>query len=33
MMAELSHSTIDVLLEYPEKLHTLDAGEERQDMD
>ena len=33
MMAELSHSIIDVLLEMPEKLHTVDSGEERQDMD
>jgi len=33
MMAELNHSTVDVLLENPEKLHTLDSGEERQDMD
>jgi len=33
MMAELSHSVIDVLLEMPEKLHTVDSGEERQDMD
>jgi len=33
MMAELSHSVIDVLLDAPEKLHTVDAGEERQDME
>jgi hypothetical protein len=33
MMADLSHSTIDVLLDAPERLHTLDAGEQRQDMD
>ncbi len=33
LMADLSHSTIDVLLEAPERLHTLDAGEQRQDMD
>lgn len=33
MMAELSHSVIDVLLEAPERLHTLDSGEQRQDLD
>ncbi|NWF63825.1 MAG: hypothetical protein HXY38_05910 [Chloroflexi bacterium] len=33
LMPELSHSLIDVLLDAPEKLHTLDAGEFRQDMD
>lgn len=33
MMAELTHSVVDVLLETPEKLHTVDSGEERQDMD
>ena len=33
MMPELSHSVIDVLLEAPERLHTLDAGESRLDMD
>ncbi|MBK7451744.1 MAG: hypothetical protein IPJ47_20985 [Anaerolineales bacterium] len=33
LMPELSHSLIDVLLEMPEKLHTLDSGEFRQDMD
>ena len=33
MMADLSHSTIDVLLDAPERLHTLDSGEQRQDMD
>ena len=33
MMPELSYSLIDVLLDQPEKLHTLDSGESRQDMD
>lgn len=33
LMPELSHSLIDVLLETPEKLHTLDSGEFREDMD
>lgn len=33
MMPELSHSVIDVLLEAPELLHTIDIGEQRQDMD
>ncbi|MDP1716072.1 MAG: hypothetical protein Q8L41_15135 [Anaerolineales bacterium] len=33
MMAELSHSVIDVLLDAPERLHTVDSGEYRQDMD
>jgi hypothetical protein len=33
LMGELSYSTIDVLLDAPERLHTLDSGEQRQDMD
>jgi hypothetical protein len=33
MMPELSHSVIDVLQEAPELLHTMDTGEQRQDMD
>lgn len=33
MMAELSHSVIDVLQDAPERLHTIDSGEYRQDMD
>lgn len=33
MMAELSHSVIDVLLDAPERLHTIDSGEQRQDLD
>ncbi len=33
LMSELTHSVIDVLLEEPERLHTLDAGELRPDLD
>lgn len=33
MMRELTHSQIDVLLDYPERLHTMDSGEFREDMD
>lgn len=33
MMPELNHSMIDVLIDMPERLHTLDAGESRQDLD
>jgi hypothetical protein len=33
MMPDLPHSLIDVLLDAPERLHTLDSGEYRQDMD
>ena len=33
MMSELNHSMIDVLLEEPQRLHTLDSGEYREDMD
>lgn len=33
LMAELTHSMIDVLLDEPERLHTVDAGEFRDDMD
>ena len=33
MMPELSHSSIDVLLDEPDSLHTLDAGDQRQDLD
>ncbi len=33
MMPELTHSSIDVLLDLPERLHTIDSGENRQDMD
>ncbi len=33
MMPELNHSVIDVLLDAPERLHTIDSGDGRQDMD
>ncbi len=33
MMSELTQSTIDVLLEEPERLHPLDIGELREDLD
>jgi hypothetical protein len=33
MMAELSYSVIDILLDAPERLHTVDSGESRQDLD
>jgi len=33
MMPELNHSVIDVLLDAPERMHTLDSGDGRQDMD
>jgi hypothetical protein len=33
MMKELTHSLVDVLSEEPEKLHTVDSGELREDMD
>ncbi len=33
MMSELPHSLIDVLLETPERLHTVDTGETREDLD
>ncbi|MDP1545358.1 MAG: hypothetical protein Q8L87_04990 [Anaerolineales bacterium] len=33
MMPELNHSVIDVLQEQPERLHTIDSGDSRQDMD
>ncbi|OQY32231.1 MAG: hypothetical protein B6243_07655 [Anaerolineaceae bacterium 4572_5.2] len=33
MMAELYHDTIDILLDEPEKLHTADSGEFREDLD
>ena len=32
MMSELNNSTIDELLEEPERLHALDAGELREDL-
>lgn len=33
LMPELSHSLIDVLMDESERLHTLDSGEFREDMD
>ncbi len=33
MMRELSHSQIDILLDYPDRLHTIDSGEFREDLD
>jgi len=33
MMADLSHEAVDVLDEEPERLHTVDSGEFRKDMD
>lgn len=33
MMRELTHSQVDVLLDDPDRLHTLDSGEFREDMD
>jgi len=33
MMREITYSTVDVLLEEPERLHTLDLGELREDLD
>jgi hypothetical protein len=32
-MGDLRFGVVDVLLDEPERLHTLDAGEQRQDMD
>lgn len=33
LMSDLPHSTVDVLLDEPERLHTIDSGEFREDMD
>lgn len=33
MMPELSYSLIDILLDAPDRLHTVDAGESRRDLD
>jgi hypothetical protein len=33
MMGDLPHENIDVLQDEPERLHTLDAGEMREDLD
>lgn len=33
MLRELTHSLVDVLVEEPERLHTMDSGELREDLD
>lgn len=33
LLSELSHSLVDILVEEPERLHTLDTGEFREDLD
>jgi hypothetical protein len=33
LMSDLPHSLVDVLVEQPERLHTVDSGELREDMD
>ena len=33
LMSDLTHSLVDVLMEEPERLHTLDSDELREDMD
>ena len=33
LMSDLSLSTIDILMDAPERLHPVDSGEQRQDMD
>ena len=33
MLSELTHSLVDVLVEEPERLHTMDSGELREDLD
>ena len=33
LMSDLPHSLVDVLAEEPERLHTLDTGEFREDLD
>lgn len=33
MMSDLTHGMVDVLMEEPERLHTIDSGEFREDMD
>ena len=33
LMGDLTHSLVDVLVEEPERLHTIDSGELREDMD
>jgi hypothetical protein len=33
LMSELTHSLVDIFVEEPERLHTVDSGELRDDMD
>jgi len=33
MMRELTYGTVDILLEEPERLHAIDSGEKREDLD
>jgi hypothetical protein len=33
LMSDLPHSLVDILLEEPERLHTVDSGDLREDMD
>ncbi|HET6596875.1 MAG TPA: hypothetical protein VFG81_14720 [Anaerolineales bacterium] len=33
LLSDLTHSLVDVLVEEPERLHTLDSGELREDID
>ena len=33
MMSDLTHSLVDILIEEPERLHTMDSGELREDID
>lgn len=33
LMSDLTHSFVDVLVEEPERLHTVDSGEFREDLD
>ncbi|HEX2697288.1 MAG TPA: hypothetical protein VHM28_06225 [Anaerolineales bacterium] len=33
LMSELTHSLVDVLVDEPERLHTLDTGDLREDLD
>jgi hypothetical protein len=33
LMSDLTHSLVDILVEEPERLHTVDSGEFREDLD
>jgi hypothetical protein len=33
MLSDLTHSLVDILVEEPERLHTMDSGELREDID